>query len=363
MCNTSNHILKEPWYYFFQLVFMVSAISIYPVCAQPGGKAFQFLEVPNSARVAALGGDAVAVYDSDPDLSYHNPSLLNRSMHHHLALNYVNYFAGINYGYVAAAVRFGKKSTLAGGIHYLNYGKFEGADETGTLTGTFRAADYSVHAIYSLPVDSLLTLGFTVKSVFSDYELYNSTALAFDAGITYHNPGMNFTAGLVLRNIGFQVHTYYPGQARESLPFNIAIGITQRLKYAPLTFYIIADHLENWNLTYEVEDESDNNNEQIIDGSTSESGFDRFIDQFMRHIIIGTEFGIGKNLVLRGSYNYRRRQELKIDTRPGMVGFSFGAGIRINKFTISYARSVYHLAGGSNYFSLDVNLDEFNKKL
>ncbi len=154
---------------------------------QPGGKAFQFLEVTNSARVAALGGDAVAIHDNDLDLPYHNPAMLNADMRHELVLNYVNYFAGVNYGYASAATAL-KKGTIAGGIHYLNYGKFQGADENGTLTNTFKAADYSINILYSRPLDSLFTIGLTMKSIFSDLETYNSSAIAVDVGLMYHNP-------------------------------------------------------------------------------------------------------------------------------------------------------------------------------
>jgi hypothetical protein len=97
-------------------------------------------------------------------------------------------------------------------------------------------------------------------------------------------------------------------------------------------------------------------------GSSSESKFDVFLDKFMRHIAIGTEINLGENLVLRAGYNYRRRQELKIDTKPGMVGFSWGVGLKITRFRISYGRATYHMAGGTNQFSLTMNLDEFGKK-
>ncbi|NJK85180.1 MAG: hypothetical protein HC906_03680 [Bacteroidales bacterium] len=70
----------------------------------------------------------------------------------------------------------------------------------------------------------------------------------------------------------------------------------------------------------------------------------------MRHIILGTEFSLSKNLVLRFGYNYRRRQEMKVDARTGTVGFSWGLGLRISKFHLSYARSAWHLAGSPNYF-------------
>jgi hypothetical protein len=341
------------------------AAMIHPVggWSQPGGKAFQFLDITNSARVAALGGDAVAIHDNDPELAYHNPSLLNRDMHHHMALNYVDYFAGTNFGYASAAANLGSKSAIAGGIHYLYYGTFQGADENGLLTDRFRVADYSVNIMYSRPLDSLITFGFTAKTIYSDYELYNSTALAFDAGITYHNPKAQFTAALALRNLGTQIDVYSAESGREPLPFNIALGISKTLEHAPLTFYVMASHLEKWDLTYKTQADKTDDITLINGDPSSESKFDVFVDKFMRHMIIGTSLRIGENLEFRAGYNYRRRQELKIESKPGMVGFSWGVGLKLKKFRISYGRAIYHMAGGSNHFSFSMNLDEFNKKL
>ncbi len=332
-----------------------------PLAGQPGGKAFQFLEVTNSARVAALGGDAVAQNDNDLDLAYHNPAMLNADMRHQLVINYVNYFAGVNYGYASAATAL-KKGTIAGGIHYLNYGKFQGADETGALTNTFKASDYSINILYSRPLDSLFTIGLTMKSIFSDLETYNSSALAVDVGLMYHNPDSRFSAGLVIRNAGFQINTYYPNGAHEPLPFEIALGVSQSLKYAPLTFFLVADHLEKWDLTYTTNADKEKDEDPLTGTSSEKEGFDLAFDKLMRHMVIGTEINLGKNISLRAGYNYRRRQELKIDTKPGMVGFSWGIGVKISKFKISYAHPSYHLANGGNYFSLSMNLDELSKK-
>jgi hypothetical protein len=351
------HFRKGCLLFLFFGIFML----LQTLHAQPGGKAFQFLEVTNSARVAALGGDAVAIHDNDLDLPYHNPAMLNADMRHELIINYVNYFAGVNYGYASVATAL-KKGTIAGGIHYLNYGKFQGADENGTLTNTFKAADYSINILYSRPLDSLLTIGLTVKSIFSDLETYNSSAIAVDVGLMYHNPDSRFNAGLVIRNAGFQVNTYYPNGAHEPLPFEIALGVSQSLKYAPLTFFVMADHLEKWDLRYTTTADRDKVEDPLTGTSSQKQGFDLAFDKIMRHMVIGTEIKLGKNISVRAGYNYRRRQELKIDTRPGMVGFSWGIGVKISKFKISYGHPVYHLAGGGNYFSLSMNLDELSKK-
>ena len=296
-------------------------------------------------------------------MAYHNPALLNPDMHHHMALNYVNYFAGANFGYASAAAKLNNKSALAGGIHYLYYGTFQGADENGVKTGEFRAADYSINIMYSRSIDSLWRIGITAKNIYSDYEQYNSTAIAFDAGLVYNNPERKFTAGLVLRNMGMQVDAYTVNNSREPLPFNIAIGMSKGLINAPFTFHVELNHLEKCDLSYETEADKEKDDLSLVPSeSTGDNQFDVFMDQFMRHVILGTTISLGKNLEFRAGYNYRRRQELKIETKPGTVGFSWGVGVNLNKFKIAYGRSIFHLAGATNHFSFSMNLDEFNKK-
>ena len=55
-------------------------------------------------------------------------------------------------------------------------------------------------------------------------------------------------------------------------------------------------------------------------------------------------------------------EEMELDARKGFTGWSWGFGVRINKFHISYGNARYHLAGGSNYFSVSANLADFYKK-
>jgi hypothetical protein len=349
----------------FRIFPLCIVLLIWPAYtqAQPGGKAFQFLEITNSARVSALGGDVVAIQGNDPELAYHNPSLLSLDMHHHMALNYVNYFAGANFGYASAATRLNDKSALACGIHYLYYGTFQGADENGIKTGEFKAADYSINVIYSRAIDSLWTFGFTAKNIYSDYEQYNSTAIALDAGITYSNPETKFAVGLVLRNMGIQVDAYTVNDRKEPLPFNIAVGMSKGLAYAPFSFNFVFNHLEKWDLSYRTKADIEEEEIDLITGDqTRENKFDTFVDRFMRHVVIGTTVNLGKHLEFRAGYNYRRRQELKIDTKPAMVGFSWGIGVNLTKFRIGYGRGIYHLAGATNHFSFSMNLDELSKK-
>jgi hypothetical protein len=341
------------------LLFLIVPCLIF---GQPGGKAFQFLDQTNSAKVASLGGKAVAVYDDDLNMPYFNPSLLNPAMDNHLVLNYVDFFAGINYGYASYAKTYNNLGTFAAGIHYLNYGNFTAADETGLKTGSFRAADYSLNLMYSRNIDSLISVGITIKSIYSDLETYSSFALAADAGITYYNPEKLFTASLAIRNIGRQITTYYKDGKREPLPFDITIGISQDLRYAPFKFYLLADHLEKFDLTFKTEKQKQEEVDPFSGEVKKENKFDSGFDKVMRHFIFGTELSLSKNLHFRVGYNYRRRQEMKIDSRAATVGLSWGVGFKISKFHLSYARSAWHVAGSPNYFSLSMNLNEFYKK-
>ncbi len=327
--------------------------------AQKGGEyTYSFLGLTNSARVAALGGEAVSLMDDDINLVFHNPALLSPGMHNHLNLNYVNYFAGVNFGYASYGYHREGIGNFAAGMHYVDYGTFDRTNEYGEALGTFRAAEYALNLVYSRSIiDTLLTVGINMKPIYSSFEDYASLGLAFDAGVVYHNPNSLTTIGFVAKNMGLQITTYTG--TREKLPFELQAGITQGLAHAPFRFSIIYQNLERWDLTYEKENTDDFN---TTGGETEVGGFDIFGDKLMRHMVFGVEFLLGENIHLDLGYNYKRRQEMKVSARPGMVGFSWGFGFRISKFHIAYGRSSYHLAGGTNHFSLTTNLSSFYKK-
>ena len=65
---------------------------------------------------------------------------------------------------------------------------------------------------------------------------------------------------------------------------------------------------------------------------------------------------------LRLGYNHLRRAELKTDERAGLSGFSFGFMARIKSFSFEYTRSFYHITGGRNLFTIQLNLDPIISK-
>ena len=345
-----------------KLLFTIFIITIsIQLNAQIGGThTYDFLNLINSARVSSLGGDVIAINDNDLNLTFHNPALLNPEMNHDMVLNYVNYFTDINYGYAAYATKIKDNGIFSGGIQYINYGTFIAADEKGIVTGEFKAAEYAINLIYSRSIDSSFRVGVNVKPIISTLEKYTSLGIAADFGVVYSKPQSLFTAALVVKNVGTQLKGYT--NTRESLPFNIQMGISQKLKHSPLRFSVTLDHLERWDLTYDKPENEASSLDQLS-SEDSESTIDKIADQVMRHIILGIEFNPVNNFYVRAGYNYRRRQEMLIESKTSMVGFSWGFGIKISKFYLNYGRATYHLAGASDHFSISTNLDSFRKNL
>ena len=335
------------------LVFLGNGFS------QIGGQnTYAFLNFTNSARLASLGGNQVSIKDGDLNMVLSNPSILSPDMDQKLVVNYVNYYAGINYAYFSYARNLKTFGTLAAGLHSIDYGTFKETDETGVETGNFRASEYSLNLFWSKEISKSLSVGANVKPVLSVLDHLTSFGLLSDVGMYFSQPGSLFSAGAVVTNIGSQIKPYYAGNY-EPVGFDVKVGITQKLAHAPFRVSILADHLQKFDLTY---NNSYENSYQPDTSAKKKSKGREFADKIMRHIIIGVEFLPSKNFNINLGFDYQRRKELAVSTRPFLTGFSAGFGIKINRFQFSYARSQYHLAGASNLFSISTNLNDFYKK-
>jgi hypothetical protein len=335
------------------IILFFSIITLQAFTQTGGDNVYEFLNLTHSGLVAAQGGYNVSLQAPDLNMAYHNPALLNSSMNKSLALNYVNYFAGINYGMAMYSGSFSRINNFAAGITYLNYGTFTEADASGVITGSFRASEYAFSFIYSREIDSSFSIGVDFKPVLSYLERYSSYGFAFDIGAGWHNKSNLFSAGLVIKNAGYQVTTY-AGEPHQKLPFEIQAGISQRLAYAPFRFSLTMRHIEKFDLTHQYIPDNT--------GGTSDTGSNEFFENLMRHFIIGAELIPHKNFYFCGGYNYQRRQELKVDSKVSTVGFSWGFGINTSVLDIEFGRATYHLAGSSTHLSVILKTDNIYKK-
>lgn len=335
------------------LNLLLFLVLVAPCFSQTGGdNIYEFLNLTHSGLVTSLGGTNVSLQGNNLNLTYHNPALLSSGMNKSLALNYVNYFAGINYGLAMYSRSFPSTGNFAAGLTYLNYGSFIETDASGIITGNFSADEYALSLIYSREIDSVFSIGVNFKPVLSQLEKYTSIGFAFDIGGSWHNISNLFSAGIVIKNIGYQVTTY-AGEGHQKLPFEIQTGISQRLAHAPFRFSLTLRHLEKFDLTYQYNETVPTENNKVSSG---------FLENSMRHVILGIELIPHKNFYVSAGYNYQRRRELEIESKTSTVGFSWGFGINTSFLNIEFGRATYHLAGSSNNVSLIVRPDLIYKR-
>ena len=326
--------------------------------AQQKDGTYNFLNMTSSSRVAALGGTMLPIYDSDIQSVTFNPSLINSAMHNSLSLSYVDYYNDINIGSIQYGRTFNKIGSFVGSIQYNNYGDFYYADENGIKDETtFSVSDYMINIGWGRKLSDKFNIGANLKFAGIQYEKNTSFAIAVDIAGTYVTK-TDWVLSLVASNIGSELYNNYQG-FRNKLPFKMQAGVSKKMEHIPFTFILVYDNIQKWNLTYDDPLDLENNYDPMTGEMKKKGKMDQFADNFFRHIVVAGEVNFGKNIVLRVGYNYGLRKNMISPTKKGAVGLSYGVGINVYKFTISYSRSEMHIHGSPNYFTITTNIDSF----
>ena len=338
---------------------LLLCLSLFPFCsfAQTGGdNTFEFLNLTSSARIVALGNVLVNSLDDDVNLSQQLPSLNHAGMNHLLSVNFTNYYAGIKFGSLVYGMPNEKFKNISLGLQYLNYGDFKRADEFGNVTGTFSAGEYALSGSALIYSTEKLRLGSTLKGVYSNLEAYTSLGLLADFSATYELKEKRAYASVLVKNLGFQLKSY--ANESEPMPFEVVLGVSSKLKYAPLRWSVTWSHLEKWDLSYI------NPQDVTIDLMTNEEVQHKtsIRDKILAHLHVGGEFLISRNFNIRMGYNFKRRQEMALELYKHNVGFSWGFGMKVRKFHLNYARASYHAVGPMHTFSVISNWAKFKRK-
>ena len=337
--------MKRRYFYILLTLF----VAILPISAQikgAGSSVFHFLNLPASARLNALGGENVSISDDDISMAFMNPALLTAHTDKVLQLNYAYYLAGTMFGSVMYGHNY-KENYFAAGIHYLDYGQMAYADEFGNLLGTtFTAKDICVNLMYARQLGPQFRVGATLKPIFSVYEQYNSFALGADIGGHFQTEDSTFQMGLALRNIGWQLKSFYEedyGQHTEMLPLNLELGLNYRLAHAPLRFSLTIHNMQHWNIAPAGEEV-------------------KWFDMLFRHTIWAVDIvPKSEKFYLTVSYNHRRQAEMNITNVRSMAGLGLGLGMKIYKFRLGFAMSQYTKSNFTYQVSLSTDINSFLK--
>lgn len=328
------------------LICLMASLSLQAQIKGSGSSVFHFLNLPASSRLNALGGENVAIADDDISMAFINPALLTANTDKVLQLNYAYYLAGTMFGSAMYGHNY-EDNYFGAAIHYLDYGKMQYADEFGNLLGTtFTAKDICLNLMYARQLGPMFRVGATIKPIFSVYEAYTSFALGADVGGHFQTADSTFQMGLALRNIGWQLKSFYEddfGQHTEMLPLNLELGLAYRLAHAPLRFSLTIHNLQRWDIAPASEDI-------------------KWYDMMFRHTIWAVDIlPKSEKFYLTLSYNHRRQAEMNITDIKSLAGFALGAGVRIHKFRIGFALSQYTKSNFTYQVSLSTDINSFIK--
>ena len=215
--------------------------------------------------------------------------------------------AGINIGSVSYAKTISRRfGTIHGSVKYINYGSLIEADESGVITGTFSASDVAISIGYAvnLPWTNLYA-GASFKVINSTISNYSSTGIATDFGLLYYNPHQPFVITLVVRNVGTQLSSF--NNELEKLPLEVILGGSYQLENVPIKWYLTLDNLQKWNVSVS----NPSNQISDIEGNITEEKVS-FLNNAMRHFIVGVELFPESAINLRLGYNFRKSQEYKL---------------------------------------------------
>lgn len=314
------------------LFVLCSGVSVF---SQQTKGVFDFLRLPVSSRVNALGGENVSLIERDASLLFHNPAFLGPEMDMDFHLGYVSYLGGINAGSVAFAKSLGERSAWGVGVQYVDYGSIEETSIDNVFLGKISAKDMCVNGFFSRDLSDAWRGGVTAKVIYSSFEEYSAVGLAVDLGLSYYDKERQQAWGLAIKNLGRQVKSYH--ETREELPWDVQIGLSQKLSHAPFRISVTALHLTQWEF------------EPLREGENKK---DSFFKTLFKHFVFGADLLLSDNFWLGVGYNPKLGSDMNLETGNKLGGFSGGGGIRVKAFDIGFSVSKYH--PGATSFQLNV---------
>jgi len=313
--------------------FCCQFLLIQQAFTQQNSRVFQFLDLNQHARSAAIGGNHPAIESADFSLFTLNPAFLSLEQNHTFQASYINHISDINFGSASFHKSFDNIGSFGASLHVLNYGELTRFDELGNDLGDFSANDLSLTLGWAVKLKERWHAGIAITGIYSSLDSFNSTAITTSAGIFFNSTNNRTQVGASLQHAGYQLSTFNGRQ--EPLPFDINIGIAHKLQTLPFRLYATARNLHDWDL-------------RTANDESSPSA----ADQIFRHMVYGTEILLSNSVTFRLGYDDLLHEQTKTGKRVDGAGLSMGFGVRLKTTEIDFARTSFSDIGNLIQLSL-----------
>ncbi len=287
-----------------------------------------FLKIDTGARPVGMAGAFCAVAD-DINACYYNPSGLTQLKTPEFIFTHNDWITDINQEYVAY-VYTTENYAVAISATYLYMGDIsetivdpinpDFGKETGKM---FNAGDTSFAISYAQKLNSVLSLGLTVKYIQETISDQSATGYAGDAGILYE-PNTTINLGLSIHNIGNEI-TFI--ESPSPLPTTLRLGAAYQ--YGPFTL-------------------SSQLTKVLLDNNLS--------------MAIGVESWLGGVLGVRIGYAVTTPDNKLGEFKSLPQGLSTGIGAKISNFEIDYAFLPYGDLDDTHRISLSLRFPSTQDK-
>ena len=310
-------------------LYLLLLSPVCTLCAQDSQNVFNFLRLPASAHVAALGGDNVTLQEDDASLVFHNPSLINNVADRTLNLNMMTYMQGSLTASASFTRAAGDRGTWGVQGRFINYGEMKETNASNEQTGTFNAREVALGGTFAYGLTERISGGITAKLVGSYIGQFSSTGVCVDLGLNYYDPESQWSIGAVARNLGGQMTAYE--DEFERMPLDLQLGVSKRLLGSPLRFSATLVRLNDW---------------QYGMG---------------KHLVLGADLILSDQFYVAAGYNAMRASEMKISDGGDVesnhgAALSLGGGLQLQRLKLHVAYAKYHVSSTSLLINISYTL-------
>ena len=305
------------------LTFLILSLAL---CAQEFKKTatagFTFLQIPETARTAALGEASIALSDQNSSSIFNNPAGLGFMKNSHsLSISYAPWFADIKNYATSYAYNTGF-GVIGVGMFMMDYGEMPrtviaGGQKVYNVVGSFNANSLALGVSYSRMLTDRFSFGVQLKYVQEKIDIYKADNILFDGGVLYYTGLSSLRIAATIQNFG--VNSKFINDEFK-MPAVLRLGAAAE---------VLGDFDSDYRVTVVAEAVNPNDGDERVN--------------------LGTEIGWKNIVVLRGGYKFFYDEE----------SYSFGVGINTPipiPLILDFAFADYGRLGNITRFTLQLGI-------
>jgi len=182
------------------ILIILLSIYIFTFAETSGEYGFQMLRIASGADLAAQGGSGT--FYSRSAFGFLQNAAANLITRNHVISMTQNYWIFDTKLNSMAYSNSSGKSSFSVAYRYLDYGKIENRDETGTIIGEFHPLDLSLSTSFAYRITPDHYVGININGIYEKIDTSSSIGFSFDLGYVYLTNLKNLKIAATIKHFG-----------------------------------------------------------------------------------------------------------------------------------------------------------------